>query len=79
LLKLITKINVQSVPMQLTCTASKTAAYNEIKDAIRLRITREIKIETQALTLNLVSSFNLIVKVASILLPELRLNSEQAS
>ena len=33
--------------MQLTLTAAKTAAYNGIKEALRLRITRDIKMETK--------------------------------
>ena len=46
--------------MQLQLNAAETAAYNGIEEALRVRITREIKQKTQALTFNLISGFHLI-------------------
>ena len=46
--------------MQLQLTADEMAAYNGINEALRVRITREIKLKTQALTFNLISGFHLI-------------------
>jgi hypothetical protein len=49
--------------MQLQLTAAETKAYNGIKETLRIRITREIKIRTQALILNLISGFHLIARL----------------
>jgi hypothetical protein len=40
--------------MQFQLTTEKTAAYDDIDEALRIRSTREIKIKTQALTFNLI-------------------------
>jgi hypothetical protein len=42
-------------------TATKHATQNGIEEALKLRITREIKMKTQAQTINLISGFHLIV------------------
>ncbi len=49
-----------SAHMQLQLNAAETAAYNNIEEAIRLRITREIKQKAQALTFNIISGVHLI-------------------
>ena len=46
--------------MQLQLDASETTAYNGIEEALRLRITKEIKQKAQALTFNIISGFHLI-------------------
>jgi hypothetical protein len=46
--------------MQLQPNAAEPAAYNGIEEALRLRITREIKQKAQALTFNIISGFHLI-------------------
>jgi hypothetical protein len=46
--------------MQLQQNIALTAAYSGIREALRVRITREIKQKTQALTFNLISGFHLI-------------------
>jgi hypothetical protein len=58
--KLKTQTDFQEVPIQLTLTA--TAAYNGIEEALRLKITREIKNKAQVLTFNLMIGFHLIAE-----------------
>jgi hypothetical protein len=48
------------VNIQLQLTAADTEIYTGIEKAARIRITREIKMKTQALTFNLISGFHLI-------------------
>jgi hypothetical protein len=48
---------VLNIDMQLQLNAAETTAYNEIEEAMRVRITREIKQKTQALTINLIKNF----------------------
>jgi hypothetical protein len=43
--------------MQFQLAAAEAAAFNPIDDASRVRITREIKLKTQAFTYNLFSGF----------------------
>ena len=54
------KTDILDVNMQLRVNAAKTAAYNGIEEASRIRITTEIKQKTLALTFNLISGFHLI-------------------
>jgi hypothetical protein len=46
--------------MHLQLTSEGTAAYNSIEEALRVRITKKIKMITQAFPFNLISSFHLI-------------------
>ena len=48
--------------IQLQLTSADTAVYINIDKAVRQRITREIKMRTQALTFNLISGFHLIAE-----------------
>jgi hypothetical protein len=58
--ELKTKTDIQEVNIQFKFNAAKTAAYNWIEWAIRVRITWVIKQKTQALIFNLISGFYLI-------------------
>jgi hypothetical protein len=53
------KTEVLDVSMQLQLIAEETAAYNGIDAEIRVRITREIKMKTNAFKFNLISGFHL--------------------
>jgi hypothetical protein len=62
MLELKTKSNAVEAHMQLQLNTAETAAYNGIEEALRLRITREIKQKSQALTFNVISGFHLIAR-----------------
>jgi hypothetical protein len=60
LLELKSKTDILEVNMQLQLTDADTAIYIGIEEAARIRITREIKMRTQALTLSIIIGFYLI-------------------
>jgi hypothetical protein len=60
LLEFKTKSDAVEANMQLQLNAAKTAAYNGIEEALRLRKNREIKQKAQALTFHIISGFHLI-------------------
>jgi hypothetical protein len=60
LLELKTKTDVLDSNVQLQLTAADTAVYKGIEETVRIRITREFRIRTQALTFNLISGFHSI-------------------
>ena len=60
LLELKAKTDVVEANIQLTLTDEDTALYTGIEVAARARITREIKLKTQAILFNLISGFHLI-------------------
>jgi hypothetical protein len=59
LLELKTKSDAVKANIQLQLNAAETAAYNGIEEALRIRITREIKQIAQVLTFNIISEFHL--------------------
>jgi hypothetical protein len=60
-LELKTKSDAVKANMQLQLNAAENPAYNGIEEALRLRITRDIKQKAQALTFKIFSGFHLIV------------------
>jgi hypothetical protein len=59
-LELKTKIDFLGVNMQLQLTAKETVAYNGIDEALRVKITQEIKTSTRSLTFNLISGLHIV-------------------